>query len=71
MKSETIENIIVDEAHDRTYVVMADRSLSDGEIYRAIRLELLNRGSPLGRGERLVISASKRGLRPAEGLASE
>ena len=59
MKPELVENIIVDEAHDRTYVVMADRILTDGEIYRAIRLEILKRGVPLARGERLVISNSK------------
>jgi len=48
----------VDEANDRTYVVMAERTLTDGELYSIIRLEILSRG-PLARGERLVISASK------------
>ena len=48
----------MDEANDRTYVVMAERALTDGEIYSIIRLEILRRG-PLARGERLVISASK------------
>ena len=50
----------MDEANERTYVVMAERTLTDGEIYRIIRLEILSRG-PLARGERLVISASKWG----------
>ncbi len=50
-----IENILVDEAHQRTYVVMAERTLTDGELYSAIRIELLRRGSRLADGERLVI----------------
>jgi hypothetical protein len=58
MKSESIENIVVDEVHGRTYVVMADRTLTDGELYRAIRIEMLRRGNPPARGERLVISNS-------------
>ena len=58
MKSEPIENIVVDEVHGRTYVVMADRVLTDGELYRAIRIEILRRGNPPVRGERLVISIS-------------
>src|SRR6266850_6227231 len=59
MKSQTIENIVVDEVHARTYVVMADRVLTDGELYKAIRQEILKRGSPLAKGERLVISLAK------------
>lgn len=35
---------------------MADRTLSDGELYRAIRREVLRRKSPIARGERVVIS---------------
>ena len=58
MKSESVENIVVDEVHGRTYVVMADRTLTDGELYRAIRIELLRRGSPVAEGERLIISDS-------------
>ncbi len=59
MKSPNIENIIVDEVHQRTYVVMACRVLTDGEAYRAIRLELLKRGgNSLGKGETLVLTAS-------------
>ena len=59
MKAPSIENVVVDEAHERTYVVMADRILTDGEIYRAIRVAILKRGEPLAKGERLVITASK------------
>jgi len=59
MKSESVENIVVDETHGRAYVVMADRNLTDGELYRAIRVELLRRGHPPARGERLVIPAAR------------
>jgi hypothetical protein len=59
MNPPTVENIVVDEVHQRTYVVMAQRTLSDGELYRAIRLELLKRGGqPPAKGETLVINAS-------------
>ena len=38
---------------------MAGRLLTDGELYRAIRLELLKRGGQhLAKGETLVINAS-------------
>ncbi len=56
MKSPDIENIVVDEFHQRTYVVMAHRVLTDGELYRAIRVEILKRGGLLAQGERLVIT---------------
>jgi len=59
MQPECVENIVVDEVHGRTYVVMADRTLTDGELYRAIRIEMLRRGNPPARGERLVISNSR------------
>jgi hypothetical protein len=58
MKPASVENVVLDEVHQRTYVVVADRLLTDGELYRTIRLELLKRGEPLARGERLVIIAS-------------
>ena len=44
MQSSNIENTVVDEANHRTYIVMAPRVLSDGEIYKAIRQEILKRG---------------------------
>jgi hypothetical protein len=52
-----IENIVVDEANERTYVVLAPKVLNDGELYRAIRIELLKRGS-LSKGTRLVINTA-------------
>jgi hypothetical protein len=58
MKSPSVENIIVDEAHERTYVVMAHRILTDGELYKAIRIEIMKRGSPLAKGERVVITSN-------------
>ncbi len=59
MKYSTVENVVVDEAHQRIYVVRARRILTDGEMYRAIRVELLKRGGkPVAKGETLVISAA-------------
>jgi len=59
MKKLDVENIVVDEVHQRTFVVMAQRVMTDGELYRAIRVELLKRGGRnLEKGERLVISSS-------------
>jgi hypothetical protein len=58
MKAPSIENVIVDEVHQRTYVVMARRILTDGEVYKAIRVELLRRGESLAKGERLVITVA-------------
>ncbi len=59
----------MDEANNRTYVIMATRTLTDGELYRVIRLELLNRGRALAGGEKLVISASKWDKSPAPVIA--
>jgi len=57
MKS-TIENTVVDEIHKCTYVVKAARMLTYGEMYSAIRVELLKRGGKLpGEGETLVIDS--------------
>ncbi len=44
MQSKQIQNSVVDEANQRTYVVLAPRVLSDGEIHKAIRQEILKRG---------------------------
>jgi hypothetical protein len=44
---------------------MSNRLLSDGELYRAIRLDLLRRKSPVARGEKVVIFNSARGAAPA------
>jgi len=56
MQSKQIENIVVDEANQRTYIVLAPRVLSDGEIYRAIRRDILKRGALPTAGETLTIS---------------
>ena len=62
MKNPIVENVVVDEVHDRTYVVMAHRALTDGEIYKAIRQELLKRGGEYPKkGERLVITPAHAG----------
>ena len=58
MKSQNVKNTVLDEVHDRTYVVMAQRVLTDGEMYSAIRVELLRRkGKFPEKGEILVIAA--------------
>ena len=63
MKKPSVENVIVDEVHERTYVVMACRVLTDGEIYRAIRLELKKRGGHYpNKGEKLVINLEGAGV---------
>jgi hypothetical protein len=60
MKKPSVENVVVDEVHERTYVVMASRILTDGEIYKAIRRELQKRGGDYPRkGERLVITVGE------------
>ena len=52
-----IENVVVDEANQRTYIVRARRALTDGEIYRLIRREILKRGGkPLASGETLTLT---------------
>ena len=59
MKTPNIENIVVDEVHERTYVVMARRILTDGEVFSAIRVALLKRGGKrLEKGEKLVLTSS-------------
>ena len=61
MKAPNIENTIVDEVNRRTYVILAPRVLTDGELYRAIRQEILKRGSPLADGETLTLTLTPRG----------
>ncbi len=57
MQSQTIENTVVDEANHRKYVVLAPRVLSDGELYKAICQEILERGGvPPLPGETLTIT---------------
>ena len=56
----SIENIVVDEANHRTYIVVAPRVLSDGEVYSAIRRELLRRrGIAPAPGETLTINIAE------------
>lgn len=58
MKAQTVKNTVRDELHDCTFVVMATRVLTDGEMYSAIRVELLRRrGKFPAKGETLVIAA--------------
>jgi hypothetical protein len=58
VKAQTVKNTVVDEIHDCTFVVMATRVLTDGEMYSAIRVELLRRGGKFpAKGETLVIAA--------------
>lgn len=57
MKYANVENVVVDETRQRTYVVMAHRILTDGELYSAIRVSLLKRRGPYSKGERVVITA--------------
>ena len=55
MKPPTVENIVFDEPRGLTYVVMARRVLTDGEMYLDIRLALRKReGNAPVRGERSV-----------------
>jgi hypothetical protein len=63
MKSKQIENIIVDEANRRTYVILAPRVLTDGEIYKVIRQEILRRGSALTDGETISLTVTSSGER--------
>ncbi len=57
--SPSTKNVVFDEAHELTYVVMAHRLLTDGEMYSAIRVALLKRGGKRpARGETLVITAA-------------
>ncbi|HWI58242.1 MAG TPA: hypothetical protein VNZ22_13520 [Bacillota bacterium] len=62
MKDLNVENVVVDEVHGRRYVVMARRILTDGELYKAIRQELMKRGGEYPRkGETLVIRFGQAG----------
>ncbi len=63
MKAPNIENTIVDEANRRTYVILAPRVLTDGEIYKVIRQEIHRRGSPLADGETITLTVTSNGGR--------
>ncbi len=56
-RTPIVENIVVDEANHRTYILLAPRLLSDGELYKAIRQEILRRGrKSLAPGETLTFT---------------
>ena len=60
MKHSIIEHVVVDEANQRTYVVRADRPLTDGELYRWIRRGIRRRGGqPVPQGETLTIDTAE------------
>src|SRR5215472_11447633 len=62
MEAPNIVNTVIDEATRRTYVILAPRVLTDGEIYRAIRREILRRGgNPLAHGETLTLTVTSSG----------
>jgi len=79
MQAPNIANTVVDEVNRRTYVILAPRVLTDGELYRAIRQEILRRGGkPLAQGETLtltvtwnggLIAAAARAVPPGESLS--
>jgi hypothetical protein len=57
MKAPEVENKVVDEANERTYIIMASRVLTDGEMFRIIRREISRRGGMLAKGETIVLRA--------------
>jgi hypothetical protein len=58
--SPEIQNVVIDEANEITYVVNSCRQLTDGEIYSAIRVALLKRaGKRLHKGETLQIATTR------------
>jgi hypothetical protein len=59
MKSPNVENVVFDEVRQITYVVIGRKVMTDGELYSAIRVELLRRGGKTPpKGEKLVIMAN-------------
>ena len=54
--TEAIKNTVYDEANQVTYEVMAPRTLTDGELFRAIRGAILRSGGRRpAKGDTLVI----------------
>lgn len=65
-KTQQVENVIVDEANRRTYVILAPRVLTDGEMYKAIRQEILRRGGrAVPPGETLTFTFAPRSSPPS------
>jgi hypothetical protein len=54
-KTEPIKNTVYDEANQVTYEVIAPRTLTDGELFRAIRGAILRGGRRPAKGDTLVI----------------
>jgi hypothetical protein len=62
MQASNITNTIFDEPNRRTYVILAPRVLTDGEMYSAIRREILRRGGkPLAHGQTLTLTITSSG----------
>jgi hypothetical protein len=62
MRTTNVENILVDEANHCTYVIMAERVLTDGEMYSAVRQEILRRGGKRPEhGEKLTLTITSSG----------
>ena len=59
MKHSKIDHVVVDEANGRTYVVRADHPLTDGELYRWIRLGIRQQGGPVAQGKTLTIETAQ------------
>jgi hypothetical protein len=60
MKHPEIEHIVVDEANGRTYVIVSDHPLTDGELYSRIRKDILKRGgNPLAKGDTLTLGVTE------------
>jgi hypothetical protein len=60
MPAPNTANTVVDEANRRTYVILAPRVLTEGELYRAIRQGIFRRGGgPLAQGETLTSSGGR------------
>ena len=54
--TEAIKNTVYDEANQITYEVMAPRTLTDGELFRAIRGAILRSGGRRpAKGDTLII----------------
>jgi len=62
MKAQTIKNTVLDEIHHCTFVVMATRILTDGELYSAIRVELLRRGGKFPAKDETLVIAAENGI---------
>ena len=72
MQAPNIANTVVDEANRRTYIILAPRVLTDGEMYRAIRREILKRGGrPLAHDETLTLTVTSSGVTISSAMEPE